>query len=174
MISYLLLGEKTSLLVGLSLVPVMSGLALCSFYEIEFNLTGFLAAMGANFTECLQNVYSKLLISGGSAGQSGRCTPAQLQFYTSLASMIIQIPTAWILVENLDFHLFPWFVLNGVFFHFQSITAYVLMDYISPVTHRWLFLIGIIFWWLIVVIILQRCQHDEARPSNIAIFIFIQ
>lgn len=136
MISYLLLGEKTSLLVGLSLVPVMSGLALCSFYEIEFNLTGFLAAMGANFTECLQNVYSKLLISGGSAGQSGRCTPAQLQFYTSLASMIIQIPTAWILVENLDFHLFPWFVLNGVFFHFQSITAYVLMDYISPVTHR--------------------------------------
>jgi solute carrier family 35 protein E2 len=28
------------------------------------------------------------------------------------------------------------FVLNGVFFHFQSITAYVLMDYISPVTHR--------------------------------------
>lgn len=28
------------------------------------------------------------------------------------------------------------FILNGIFFHFQSITAYVLMDYISPVAHR--------------------------------------
>ena len=26
-------------------------------------------------------------------------------------------------------------VLNGIFFHFQTISAYVLMDYISPVTH---------------------------------------
>uniref|UniRef100_A0A6M2DZY0 Putative solute carrier family 35 member e2-like agrilus planipennis n=1 Tax=Xenopsylla cheopis TaxID=163159 RepID=A0A6M2DZY0_XENCH len=27
------------------------------------------------------------------------------------------------------------YLINGAFFHFQSITAYVLMDYISPVTH---------------------------------------
>ncbi len=27
-------------------------------------------------------------------------------------------------------------LLNGVFFHFQTISAYVLMDFISPVTHR--------------------------------------
>ena len=26
-------------------------------------------------------------------------------------------------------------LVNGAFFHFQTISAYVLMDYISPVTH---------------------------------------
>ena len=29
------------------------------------------------------------------------------------------------------------YIFNGICFHFQTITAYVLMDFISPVTHRW-------------------------------------
>lgn len=67
--------------------------------------------------------------------------PAELQFYTSLASVIVMVPVTMLLVdisfmEELEFKLVFWFVLNGLFFHFQSITAYVLMDYISPVTHR--------------------------------------
>lgn len=69
--------------------------------------------------------------------------PAELQFYTSLASIVVQIPVSILLVDlptlehSLSFNLFAAFLLNGVFFHFQSITAYVLMDYISPVTHRY-------------------------------------
>ena len=64
-------------------------------------------------------------------------------FYTSLASIVVQIPVSILLVDlptlehSLSFKLFAAFLLNGVFFHFQSITAYVLMDYISPVTHRY-------------------------------------
>lgn len=50
--------------VNLSLLPVMSGLALCSLNELSFDLIGFLAAMTTNVTECVQNVYSKMLISG--------------------------------------------------------------------------------------------------------------
>lgn len=42
----------------------MSGLALCSANEISFEVHGFIAAMATNLTECLQNVYSKMLISG--------------------------------------------------------------------------------------------------------------
>lgn len=67
--------------------------------------------------------------------------PAELQFYTSLASIVVQIPVLILFVDlptlehSLSFKLFTAFLLNGVFFHFQSITAYVLMDYISPVTH---------------------------------------
>lgn len=68
--------------------------------------------------------------------------PAELQFYTSLASVVVQIPASMWLVDISTSerpemsHVF-YFVLNGLFFHFQSITAYVLMDYISPVTHRY-------------------------------------
>lgn len=136
LISRLLLGEQTGLFVNLSLLPVMSGLALCSANEISFELRGFIAAMATNLTECLQNVYSKMLISG----DKFKYTPAELQFYTSLASVVVQIPATLLLVDLSSFHRpdFPhvfYFILNGLFFHFQSITAYVLMDYISPVTH---------------------------------------
>lgn len=57
-------GEHTGLYVNLSLIPVMGGLALCSLNELSFDLRGFIAAMATNLTECLQNVYSKMLISG--------------------------------------------------------------------------------------------------------------
>lgn len=68
--------------------------------------------------------------------------PAELQYYTSLASIIIQIPASLVLVDikfamyNTSLYLLLLYILNGIFFHFQSITAYVLMDYISPVTYR--------------------------------------
>lgn len=134
LISRVLLGEQTGLFVNLSLLPVMSGLAICSANEISFEIRGFAAAMATNLTECLQNVYSKMLISG----DKFKYTPAELQFYTSLASVLVQIPATMLLVE-VKFapdsrHLF-YLILNGLFFHFQSITAYVLMDYVSPVTH---------------------------------------
>lgn len=135
LISRLLLGEQTGMYVNLSLLPVMSGLALCSLNELSFDLIGFLAAMTTNVTECVQNVYSKMLISG----DNFRYTPAELQFYTSVASIIVQIPTTLLLVDlnvsTVSTRLISCIILNGVFFHFQSITAYVLMDYISPVTH---------------------------------------
>nr|CAD7432641.1 unnamed protein product [Timema monikensis] len=106
LISRYLLGEATGLYVNLSLIPVMGGLALCSANELSFDARGFVAAMATNLTECLQNI------------------PASL-FLVDLSSVH----------KTTDSTLFLAFVLNGIFFHFQSITAYVLMDYISPVTH---------------------------------------
>ncbi|KAL1494689.1 hypothetical protein ABEB36_010253 [Hypothenemus hampei] len=135
LISRFLLGEQTGWYVNLSLLPVMSGLALCSINELSFDMVGFLAAMATNLTECIQNVYSKMLISG----DNFKYTPAELQFYTSIASIVVQIPTTLLLVDfnllNITIKLLGYLILNGILFHFQSITAYVLMDFISPVTH---------------------------------------
>lgn len=135
-ISRVLLGEVTSLWVNLSLIPVMGGLALCSVNELSFETRGFIAAMATNFTECLQNVYSKMLISG----DKFRYTPAELQFYTSLASVALQVPASLFYLQSgstspLGPNVIFAFILNGIFFHFQSITAYVLMNYTSPLTH---------------------------------------
>ncbi len=143
LIAWLLLHEKTGLYVNLSLIPVMGGLALCSANELSFNVLGFAAAIGANVSECLQNVFSKKLISGtsGSNKEEYKYSPAELQFYTSAASMLIQAPTLIYLIDFATFRrgfteVYFWCcVLNGVFFHLQTISAYVLMDYISPVTH---------------------------------------
>ena len=59
----LMLGERTSLMVNLSLVPVVGGLALCSATELSFNYIGFLAAVFNNCIDCVQNVFSKKLLS---------------------------------------------------------------------------------------------------------------
>jgi hypothetical protein len=48
---YLSSGESTGLYVNLSLIPVMSGLALCSANELSFDIRGFVAAMATNLTE---------------------------------------------------------------------------------------------------------------------------
>ncbi|CAG5121833.1 unnamed protein product [Candidula unifasciata] len=136
-ISRIFIGELTGMFTFLSLIPVVLGLALCSLYDLSFNIQGFMAAMATNLIECTQNVYSKHLISG----EKYRYTPAELQFYTSIASIVVQIPACYFMMDldkvhrNLDITLLFSLLLNGVFFHFQSITAYVLMDYISPVTH---------------------------------------
>uniref|UniRef100_T1JJI0 5' exonuclease Apollo n=1 Tax=Strigamia maritima TaxID=126957 RepID=T1JJI0_STRMM len=136
-ISWLVLGERTVFLVNLSLVPVMGGLALCTVNEGSYNIQGFLAAMGTNLVECLQNVYSKMLISG----EKYKYTPAELQFYTSLASIVVQIPVSYFLIDiaqiqkNADRKMLAALLINGLFFHLQSIVAYSLMGYISPVTH---------------------------------------
>ncbi|KAK3581796.1 hypothetical protein CHS0354_026001 [Potamilus streckersoni] len=136
-ISRLLTGEITGFYTFISLIPIMGGLALCSAFELSFNIKGFAAALTTNLSECLQNVYSKMLISG----EKHKYTPAELQFYTSIASVIVQIPACFFLMDflnvkkTLDLTMFIALVLNGICFHFQSISEYVLLGYISPVTH---------------------------------------
>jgi solute carrier family 35 protein E2 len=51
MISWLILREQNGLYVQLSLLPIMTGLMLCSVYELSFTMTGFLAALGTNIAE---------------------------------------------------------------------------------------------------------------------------
>lgn len=53
---------------------------------------------------------------------------------------MVTLPTMFILVDletilSTSAQLFLCYSLNGVFFHGQTIAAYYLMDYISPVTH---------------------------------------
>lgn len=50
-ISQVLIGEYTGFYTFLSLIPIMGGLALCSAYELSFNIQGFIAALATNLTE---------------------------------------------------------------------------------------------------------------------------
>lgn len=136
-ISRLVLGETTTWLVNMSLFPVMGGLALCSANELSFNLPGFMASLCTNLSECFQNVFSKRLLSE----EKVKLLPVELQCYTSLSSVFILVPATLALV---DFHKVwehtSWFclgtlALGGISFHCQSFTEYILLGYISPVTH---------------------------------------
>ena len=69
--------------------------------------------------------------------------PAEFQCYTGLASVLAQIPCFILLVDipvvqaSMTMDLFLAMAMNGVFYHAQTFLAFILMSYISPVTHRW-------------------------------------
>lgn len=139
--SRMILGEYTGLLVNLSLIPVMGGLALCTATEISFDILGFSAALSTNVMDCLQNVFSKKLLSG----DKYRFSAAELQFYTSAAAVAMLVP-AWVFFMDLPVigksgrsfnysqDVVVLLLLDGALFHLQSVTAYALMGKISPVT----------------------------------------
>jgi len=132
----LMLGEKTSWQVNVALIPVMGGLMICSATELSFDMIGFGAVVANNVIDCVQNVFSKKLLLSG-------MTPVGLQFYTSLAAAVIQLP---ILVFKLMPHLLDkaaipmssemmWMLFfDGIFYHTQSVTAYYTMSLLSPVS----------------------------------------
>uniref|UniRef100_J3SDB5 Solute carrier family 35 member E2 n=1 Tax=Crotalus adamanteus TaxID=8729 RepID=J3SDB5_CROAD len=139
--SRMILGEYTGLVVNLSLIPVMGGLALCTATELSFNILGFSAALSTNIMDCLQNVFSKKLLSG----DKYRFSAPELQFYTSAAAVIMLIP-AWVFFMDMPVigksgrsfqynqDIVVLLLMDGVLFHLQSVTAYALMGKISPVT----------------------------------------
>eukprot|EP00040_Diaphanoeca_grandis_P024217 m.132866 g.132866 ORF g.132866 m.132866 type:complete len:396 (-) comp29636_c0_seq1:8-1195(-) len=130
----LILGEGTPWQVQVSLIPVMLGLAVCSATEISFDTIGFLAAVANNVVDCVQNVFSKKLLVN--------LTPIELQFYTSVAAAVIQMPMIlYTFVPNLLTHENPMsynmmmlLTIDGISFHMQSVTAYYTMSLLSPVS----------------------------------------
>ena len=60
--------------------------------------------------------------------------------FSGVASFAVTLPTMFLLLEwstimATSSQLIMCYIINGVFFHCQTISAYYLMDYISPVTH---------------------------------------
>ncbi|EGD80594.1 solute carrier family 35 member E2 [Salpingoeca rosetta] len=127
-----ILRQRTSWQVNVSLLPVMLGLALCSATELSFNTIGFLAAVANNVIDCIQNVFSKHLLKS--------MTPVQLQFYTSAAAAILQLPVLlYTLAPELKSASIPgniWIMIliDAVFYHLQSVTAYFTMSLLTPVS----------------------------------------
>lgn len=134
-VSRLIIGEITGFWTNVSLFPIMFGLALCSSFEINFSLFGFIAAISTNFTECVQIVYTKLLL----CGDHFKFTPLEVQFFSSVTSVVILVPMCLLTVdlslEGFGFVNLFLFIINGVSFHMQTLLAFTLMSYISPVTY---------------------------------------
>lgn len=132
---------------AVSLLRFAGGLALASATELSFNAIGFFAALLNNGVDCIQNVFSKKLLMG-------RYSYVELQFYTSAAALVVQIPVwiawyydsliEWLLSEPAaavaaetgpGHHYLLWMLADATSYHLQSVFAYALMDLISPVTH---------------------------------------
>ena len=160
--AWIILRDRISFRVGVTLLPCVVGLAIASATELSFDAIGFSAAAACNVLDCIQNVLSKRVL---------RVTnPVHLQFYTSAAAALIQVPftmymlgsagggaesgtetagvASWLpsflLAPGLRFswsnfalpsrELTSWLLLASVSYHLQSVCAYCTMNTVTPLT----------------------------------------
>jgi len=72
-----------------SLVPVVGGVALASFTEVNFNAYGFAAALVASLTTSIQSIVSSMLLTGPL-----RLDSINMVYYMAPISFIIILPAA--------------------------------------------------------------------------------
>jgi hypothetical protein len=65
--------------------------------------------------------------------------PLEVQFFSSASSVMVLVPTCYFTVtfneQNMGFFSLLCIIINGVSFHLQTLLAFTLMSYISPVTY---------------------------------------
>ena len=84
--------------------------------------------------------FTQVGLIGHISVQSGHIPVYANKCVLGVASFAVTLPTMFMLVEwstlmSTSSQLLLCYAINGVFFHCQTISAYYLMDYISPVTH---------------------------------------
>ncbi|XP_050223803.1 phosphoenolpyruvate/phosphate translocator 2, chloroplastic-like isoform X3 [Mercurialis annua] len=139
-------GQRPSLWIVGSLVPIVGGVALASFTEASFNWIGFSTAMASNVTNQSRNVLSKNFM----LNQEEALENINLFSVITIISFILLAPTA-ILIDGFKFS--PSFfqsaanqglnvrelcvraLLAGFCFHSYQQVSYMILQMVNPVTH---------------------------------------
>ncbi|KAL0461696.1 UNVERIFIED_CONTAM: Phosphoenolpyruvate/phosphate translocator 2, chloroplastic [Sesamum latifolium] len=148
LLSALFFGERPSIWVVSSLMPIVGGVALASFTEASFNWIGFGSAMASNLTNQTRNVFSKKA-HGQKGGTVLQETLNNINLFSiiTIISFLFLAPSA-ILLEGIKFS--PSFlatqgfnvkdlcirlILSGLCFHTYQQVSYMILQMVSPVTH---------------------------------------
>lgn len=144
--SVLLIGERPTLPVIGSLIPIVGGVALASLTESSFNWTGFCSAMASNVTNQSRNVLSKKFM----VRKEDTMDNINLFSVMTIISFILLVPAA-ILIDGVKFspsylqsaasqglnirELCIRSLLAGFCFHSYQQVSYMILGMVSPVTH---------------------------------------
>lgn len=144
LLSALFLGDKPSLPVVLTLLPIIGGVVLASTAELSFTWKGFLSAMGSNVTFQSRNVLSKKFMGKG----KGSLDNINLFSTITIISFFLLAPIA-LLVDGPVFMpaamaargvadtalVYQRALLSAVCFHAYQQVSYMILQRVSPVTH---------------------------------------
>ncbi|KAL9233270.1 hypothetical protein vseg_008291 [Gypsophila vaccaria] len=146
LLSVLFLGERPSLWIVLSLVPIVGGVALASFTEASFNWIGFCSAMASNLTNQSRNVLSKKFM----VNKEEPLDNINLFSVITLICFVLMLPAA-ILIDGVRFspsylqsaasqglnvrELFIRALVSGLCFHTYQQVSYMILGKVSAVTH---------------------------------------
>ncbi|XP_037936851.1 solute carrier family 35 member E1 homolog [Teleopsis dalmanni] len=135
----LLFREKQPSLVYLSLLPIITGVAIATMTEISFDLMGLISALISTMGFSLQNIYSKKVLK-----DTGIHHLRLLHLLGKLA-LLMFLPI-WIYVDsfqvikhpaitNLDYRVIALLFADGVLNWLQNIIAFSVLSLVSPLTY---------------------------------------
>jgi len=140
-LSYFFFSKRYSTSILITLVPVVFGVSLCTFSELE-SLWGIVVTLFSTFILVTQNLYSKEIFKHQKVHEivlvmnvAGLAFFANLPLYVYFDLLSISAPGAMFDNMSESGTIFMYFILNG-FFHFvQNAMAFTILSLVSPVTY---------------------------------------
>ncbi|PSN38915.1 Solute carrier family 35 member E1 [Blattella germanica] len=139
-LSRVILGEKQTLTVYLSLIPIITGVAIATLTEISFDMIGLISALIATMGFSLQNIFSKKVLHDTGVHH------LRLLHILGRLALIMFLPI-WVFVDFQNVMQHPSLVsgenyrvlillfLDGVLNWLQNIVAFSVLSLVTPLTY---------------------------------------
>ncbi|XP_017892980.1 solute carrier family 35 member E1 homolog [Ceratina calcarata] len=137
-LSRIILKEKQTWKVYLSLVPIVVGVAVATLTELSFNMIGLLSALASTMAFSLQNIYSKKVLHDTGVHH------LRLLLILGRLALILFAPI-WVLfdlrrllydtVTDANYNILGLLFLDGVLNWLQNIIAFSVMSIVTPLTY---------------------------------------
>ncbi|XP_076653406.1 solute carrier family 35 member E1 homolog [Halictus rubicundus] len=141
-LSRIILREKQTWKVYLSLVPIVVGVAVATLTELSFNMIGLLSALASTMAFSLQNIYSKKVL------QDTGIHHLRLLLILGRLALILFSPI-WLIYDlrrliydpvahgsaDLSYYILGLLFLDGVLNWLQNIVAFSVMSIVTPLTY---------------------------------------
>ncbi|XP_023161357.1 solute carrier family 35 member E1 homolog isoform X1 [Drosophila hydei] len=132
-------GEKQPTLVYLSLLPIITGVAVATVTEISFDMVGLISALISTMGFSLQNIFSKKVLKDTGIHH------LRLLHLLGKLSLFIFLPF-WLymdslavfrhsVIKNLDYRLIALLFTDGVLNWMQNIIAFSVLSLVTPLTY---------------------------------------
>lgn len=141
-LSRLILREKQTWKVYLSLVPIVAGVAIATLTELSFNMIGLLSALASTMAFSLQNIYSKKVLHDTGIHH------LRLLFILGRLALFLFLPF-WLIYDltrliydpvnqgpvQWSYETLGLLFLDGVLNWLQNIIAFSVLSIVTPLTY---------------------------------------